>query len=506
MKNSPLLIAFVILLFCQITNLSAQGYQPILEGNFKYVNKEYPERVELAYSKESNDWDRPTIIQATPSANNQYLFKLPIIKKPTLFNIKLIKSGKYSALGKVGRYYAEPGDRIRFTIFQTKKKDSIIFFGKGSEKYNLIEKIIALDDFDKFIGDQHGPNDSLGIDLFLKRLWKFTERYNTRTTNLINNFKGLNKEMKILINYEFNHFNIIWASKLYYMYNVTYSKNNQARMQIKKAFDLTLNKAWKVENPIGLLSTMHFIEVADLLKTKMLFNNNGEISMVSYYNELKKIGYGLIKERLITEFFISGYTMGGLINYTPEAFDSLVIDAKKNVREPYYENLISEKTRTRRGAKLHEGHFINLQGTSFSLDSLKGKVFLIDVWAEGCGGCVEFHRSFEKSIYPSLKKDSNFVILSIGGDSIKEKWLANLNRGLYSSKEFKNVWIGSLGLTDPFFQYYGNALPLLLIVDKEGRIVTRIKGSESPQEIVNIITQELRKPILTSLTRPTLFN
>src|SRR5690554_3033949 len=137
----------------------------------------------------------------------------------------------------------------------------------------------------------------------------------------------------------------------------------------------------------------------------------------------------------------------------------------------------------------------NVDGTTTSLEDLKGKYTYIDVWATWCGPC--------KAEIPSLKalekeyhgKNIHFVSLSIdddkshGGswDKAREDWKA-----MIADKELSGIQLfAPEGWKTPFIRDYKiNGIPRFILIDPSGNIVTPDAprpSSEKLKELFNTL-------------------
>ncbi|HEY6395614.1 MAG TPA: TlpA disulfide reductase family protein, partial [Candidatus Binataceae bacterium] len=57
-----------------------------------------------------------------------------------------------------------------------------------------------------------------------------------------------------------------------------------------------------------------------------------------------------------------------------------------------------------------------LDGTTLSLNSLRGKVVFLNVWATWCGPCREEMPSME-TLYDEFKRNKDFVMLAVSQDT-----------------------------------------------------------------------------------------
>jgi len=126
-----------------------------------------------------------------------------------------------------------------------------------------------------------------------------------------------------------------------------------------------------------------------------------------------------------------------------------------------------------------------LDGKTYKLSDLKGKVVLIDFWATWCGPCREelpiiekLHREF---------KDKNLVVLGIsneGRDTI-EKFLKN------NPLTFP-ILLDEKGKVAKSYRVV--AIPRLLLIDKTGKIRKDILGyNPRNEEILRELIERLLK-------------
>ncbi|NQX42039.1 Peroxiredoxin [Pedobacter steynii] len=128
------------------------------------------------------------------------------------------------------------------------------------------------------------------------------------------------------------------------------------------------------------------------------------------------------------------------------------------------------------------------EGKTVTMDDLKGKVVLVDVWATWCGPC--------KAEIPHLKKleeemkgtDVAIVSISVDVAKDKDKWLKMIaDDHLGGTQLFASGW-GDLA------QYYKiTGIPRFMVFDRQGKIVTVDAPRPSGPELKALLEKTLAK-------------
>lgn len=109
-----------------------------------------------------------------------------------------------------------------------------------------------------------------------------------------------------------------------------------------------------------------------------------------------------------------------------------------------------------------------VEGDSISLSSFRGKVVLIDFWASWCKPCVASMPAMV-SLYADYK-DKGFEILGVSLDRDPNSWKGAIaNLGI----TWPQVWALEDGIGDVAMKYDVSGIPFVVLVDKDGVILSR---------------------------------
>jgi len=122
--------------------------------------------------------------------------------------------------------------------------------------------------------------------------------------------------------------------------------------------------------------------------------------------------------------------------------------------------------------------FVGENGEPVTLSSLKGKVVFINFWATWCPPCIQEMPSIDQ-LKSKFKGNENIVFLMVDVDNEIEKSSAFMKDNKYNLPVFVTT-------DDIPPAYLGNAIPTTVLLDKEGKIASRMEGSrdyDSPEMV-----------------------
>ena len=123
------------------------------------------------------------------------------------------------------------------------------------------------------------------------------------------------------------------------------------------------------------------------------------------------------------------------------------------------------------GGQLHEARMFSVSGSPRMLSSFRGKPLIINVWASWCGPCRQEMNSLQQLSKIDLRKQFNVIGISIDDDAIAAtEFVSKAELTFDNFVDHKLVLETMLG---------ANTVPLTLLVDANGRVLSRIRGSHN---------------------------
>jgi peroxiredoxin len=124
------------------------------------------------------------------------------------------------------------------------------------------------------------------------------------------------------------------------------------------------------------------------------------------------------------------------------------------------------------------------EGEKISLESLRGKIVLIDFWASWCGPCRKENPNVVR-VYKQYK-DQGFEILGVSLDKTKARWEQAIEADNLTWLHISDL----KGWRSEFAKQYGvSSIPQTVLVDAEGKIMARnLRGKALEQKLKEVFS------------------
>lgn len=413
--------------------------------------------------------------------NGLFRFSMDALKGPIYLAIKYKVLDKW----KVFSFLAEPGDSIEMRI----AANEVTYAGRGADKYACQDKLFAKDSFTyRRYKDDYD------------RFWHVKSLYDTlyiQKNKILDGFKSRISETayKILqIDLEGKK-NLDLLPTLTLRYRLR--NDEQVRSNIRRAFKEytpTIAKPDRKKNGFYHLSKYYsdFIFRKERFETEITVGPlSSEIFFPNLYKKINQGYHGLLREKLITTCFLELFERCREVNdYIDEALNT--------VTKEEYRSLIDHiRISKSPGSPAYDFSLENEQGKMVKLKDLRGKTVIVDFWFNGCVNCAILNKLMEPVI-DSFDNNKDVVFLSVNVDSARDVWKKALSSGKYTHKESLNVFTNGQGYNHPMIFFYGyKGFPKLLVIDKEGKIIS----ASPPRPITPEDTEKFIALIKSSIER-----
>jgi peroxiredoxin len=149
----------------------------------------------------------------------------------------------------------------------------------------------------------------------------------------------------------------------------------------------------------------------------------------------------------------------------------VAISGRRGSRSPLGNEQTESEAPVAAGSQAANFKLEALDGHTVSLESLRGKVIFLNVWATWCGPCREEMPSME-TLYEDFKDRKDFVMLAVSQDT--------KGRAMVAPYVEKNGYHFTI-LLDPENQlsqsYEMSGVPETFIIDRKGQIVAHHMGA-----------------------------
>lgn len=127
----------------------------------------------------------------------------------------------------------------------------------------------------------------------------------------------------------------------------------------------------------------------------------------------------------------------------------------------------------------------DVNGKSFSLNSLRGKYVLVDFWASWCGPCRQENPNVVSNY--NQFKDKNFTVLGVSLDQDKKAWLKAIQDDGLAWKQISDLKFWN---SEAATMYHIEAIPYNVLIDPQGKIIaTELRGNDLHNKLAEVLNK-----------------
>jgi hypothetical protein len=371
--------------------------------------------------------------------------------------------------------YVEPGDQIKIDFSGSRKmddsKDDYSFSGKGSEKLMLWHKITYHPSWPLLLHPVGKSYDHRRIDSLIARA---DEIYGMKMKMLSSMGKGLSKDMRQMFQGEMfaSAYRSVLSCFDYDQEKVQLDSTKVSYLlrQIAKR-ESGLSPKIIAENPVFLRYMVHKSRVVARYRKGV----NRQNSYSYTFSDLIGRNTGLLREKALL-LFISDDNRHKYDEHPERIYRSALSFMSNKKHRAYIDSIIGSR---KVGAPAYDFSMTDVNGDTVRLHDFRNKVVVIETWFTGCGSCSSLAGLIRSKVLPSFIDNPDVVFMTVSVDRSRQLWLDSVHKGDYTNSKDINLFTEGLGTNHPFMQYYHfRAMPQLLLIDKNGKLVsTDIRGT-----------------------------
>ncbi len=409
-----------------------------------------------------------------------------------------IMAGKLGDLYLLQNQIIEPGDSIHAMVkVENERLVKIEYSGRGAAKYRLYE---LMESFRSAWRDTEFKSTTKELDPV-----EAMDKYETLRQSHLKDLKKHKKELNPLLYQvlQADAVGLIGNLQLEVLSRAYAEADSAAKLRWRSRLDQFITA--DVENvsakTLGL-SRVYLEFEYQKSKWKVVYawnknykpyefySYNRNVRFIDLYKRLKRDYSGLLRENVLSYAVLNPTDINLFFDGCPaDDLTWCLSDAAELIKTPHLQQSIREKLeRVGKGAEVYNFSLRSTTGELVSLSDLKGKIVLIDIWINGCGGCLYFNKKFEEIVNPYIKNREDVKVVSISTEPDYEKWLHAIE--VYSNPEHINLSLEGEDASHPLMEFYDiSYAPFILLVDREGKLISA--SNRNCENLLALIKEEL---------------
>jgi len=426
-----------------------------------------------------------------PVSNNKFSFESKLQCSHSYITCYLKNENSYRLICHL--FLIVPGDSIQITI----RKDTVLFAGRGAEKFvcqNEIQKVPEINftrgellsfknnttdlEFNRYNKKKSDSILKLKLDIvekFKRALQKEVYkqvRLNLISENLLNQYKSLSLDFR----YDSSESLSARSDK------ITFFKDLEECSLPKDLDDKLLAESSSASDYL-LFQAIRKVQFENYLLKKPL--------PVSYDPlDLARRAAGAHGQTLKEKLFALSFNLF----YRPENEKDIgkLNMALSETKSFYFHNYLMElKTAMNPGLQAFDFTLHDTDDHKITLKDFKGKVVILDFWFTGCTYCVWLEKRMKK-IRDFFKQDTSVAFIGVNLDTKKSTFLNGLASRIYTGENEMNLYTGGSAFEHPLVKHYQiTGCPELVIIDKRQRTFAskpaRPVDETTDREFINLI-------------------
>lgn len=411
-------------------------------------------------------------------------------------NLKKTEGGNFNPLlTSFTGFFVEPGDSIHFSIITDGSAQAPMYTisGFGSEKYRALVHLI------KIFNAEPEINFQLEMDDFFKSL------NDTKTVqlNALNGFlnwykPNLSSSMYDLLKAEIQSYIDVYIITGFLHF--TNDKDFKKQEEIAILFDSFGPKTINNLSPLSVKNLQRIILNKFLVLQIKHKNPSYRVNLKEFYLSLKNEYSGLLRDRLMLIYLLyEGWRTIETSERKNMEYTNCLQDCYESIQDSLLKSVVAVKLkRLGKGVAAYDFDLPDASGNRVKLKDFRGKVVLLDIYATICTGCRVFAKTLKDEVFPVFKDNPNVVFIAISIERNRQRWLKDIEDGFNTDRKHEIIlFTDGLGHQHPMMKYYNtNSVPLLFLIDKDGKISNssfdQLVASSPGQKIINLINNELR--------------
>lgn len=481
---------FSILLFCVVTvNICSAQVTTYISG---YIGNYLTDSLRFYIDTNPEIAHHSERMIKIPLVNGSFSSTI-ILQQPVLVTLYL-KDGMVNFL-------LEPGDSLDLNVV---RKDSVIFRGNGASKQNIM---LAARQASAGVKKPQNNNYSncLSVDDYLDMSKYVTEIQERRWAYLLKFKDSLSVSAFQLIQSELFNKAESYRAKKMRMLLLHKNKFGLSKNDLESIYDSTIGRSIILKVPLTdntarLPSTISYLRAYNsVLYYRLMDFSEEEFNLKNVYSMLNERYSGLIRERLLVDFFRT------YIKRTRAGDKDMEFCIRHYLSQagyPHYKTFVLQEweavSSLARGKSAPDFRLPDSSGNLVSLKDFRGKVVLVDFWFTGCHPCARLVPTLAK-IEERFRNNSDVVMVNISIDE-KTSWLKSLKTQKYTTGRGISLYTnGERNQHAVIKNYNVDSYPRLVVIDRSGKIVYASPPDPRPEgngdEFVRLIDQTLRNDL-----------